>query len=260
MEKRIFLAPHRYLLVRHLSIAPPHQSRLFDMFKLPLLPNQTPLSNYINRHIIMKYYILTIFLTLLLSQSYSQAKNNSNTYFKFSAGRVAFGTGDFFGNSLAIDVSKNVIKQSKWGLDKLLLGGEFLFENGTKNPVIQNPTADEFFSKTFHHTSNAIIWAKASYYPFKKFVRGFNIQVGPTYGYSYRSTERQARRVVDPLGNSVRQSILSFDNGFILGYRISTGIDFDVTPRIMAGFRLDFSNNTKGEINTLAGLRIGYKF
>jgi hypothetical protein len=65
--------------------------------------------------------------------------------------------------------------------------------------------------------------------------------------------------VVDIIGNSLRQSILSFDNGFILGYRISTGIEFDISKKIMTGFRLDFSNNTKGEINTLAGLKLGIK-
>ncbi len=83
--------------------------------------------------------------------------------------------------------------------------------------------------------------------------------MGPTFGYSYRSTEPQARRVIDAFGNSVRQSILSFDNGFIVGYRISTGVEFDISRKLMTGFRLDFSNNTEGEINTLAGLKVGYK-
>ena len=207
----------------------------------------------------MKYYFLTILFALLSFQSFGQTKNIRNTYFKFSTGRVSFGTGDFFGYSFAFDVSKNVIKKSNLGLAKLLIGGEFIFENGVKNPIIQNPTPDEFLGKTFRHTSNAIIWTKASYYPFKKFVKGFNIQVGPTFEYSNRSTESQSRLVVDPLGNSVRQSILSLDGGFILGYRISTGIEFDVTEKIITGFRLDFSNNKKGEINTLAGLKFGYK-
>jgi hypothetical protein len=207
----------------------------------------------------MKQKLLTILLALISLQSFSQTPNSKNTYLKFSGGRVSFGTGDFLGYSFAFDVSKNVVKKSNWGLDKLLIGGEFIFENGVKNPVIQNPTFDEFISKTFRHTSNAIVWTKASYYPFKKIVKGFNIQVGPTFGYSYRSTESQARRVVDALGNSVRQSILSFDNGFIVGYRISTGVEFDITKKLQAGFRLDFSNNNQAEINTLAGLKIGFR-
>jgi hypothetical protein len=208
----------------------------------------------------MKHYLFIILFALISYQSFSQTENKKYTTLKFSGGRVAFGTGDFLGYSFAFDLSKNVINKSNWGLSKLLIGGEFIFENGVKNPVIQNPTFEEFISKSFRHTSNAIIWTKASYYPFKKIVKGFNIQVGPTFGYSYRSTEPQARRVVDAFGNSVRQSILSFDNGFILGYRISTGIEFDISKKIMTGFRLDFSNNTEGEINTLAGLKVGYTF
>ena len=207
----------------------------------------------------MKLNLLTIFFALLSFQSFSQTANSKNTYLKLSGGRVSFGTGDFLGYSFAFDASKNVIKKSNWGLAKLLLGGEFIFENGVKNPVIQNPTFEEFIGKTFQHTSNAIVWTKASYYPLKKIVKGFNIQVGPTFGYSYRSTESQARRVVNASGNSVRQSILLFDNGFIVGYRISTGIEFDITKKFLAGFRLDFSNNNQAEINTLAGLKVGYK-
>ena len=207
----------------------------------------------------MKKIILTFFFASILIQSFSQTVQTKNTYLKLSGGRVSFGTGDFLGYSLAFDISRNVINKSRWGLDKLLLGGEFIFENGVKNPIIQNPTFEEFISKTFRHTSNAIFWTKASYYPFKKIVKGFNIQVGPTFGYSYRSTESQARRIVDASGNSVRQSILLFDNGFIVGYRISTGIEFDITRKFQAGIRLDFSNNNEAEINTLAGLKIGIK-
>ena len=207
----------------------------------------------------MKKSILTFFLASTLLQSFSQTAHTKNTYFKLSGGRVVFGTGDFFGYSFAFDISRNVINKSRWGLDKLLLGGEFIFENGVNNPVVQNPTLEEFLSETFQHVSSAIVWAKASYYPIKKIVKGFNIQVGPTFGYSYRSTESRASRVVDAEGNSVRESTLSFDNGFWVGYRISTGIEFDITKKFLAGFRLDFSNNNEGEINTLAGLKVGVK-
>ena len=90
-------------------------------------------------------------------------------------------------------------------------------------------------------------------------VKGFNIQAGPVFGYSSRSTEQRASRVVDILGNSVRQSTLTFNNGFVFGYRISTGIEFDLNRRLQAGFRLDFSNNNEAEINTLAGLSVGIR-
>jgi len=207
----------------------------------------------------MKKIILALFLASTLLQSYSQTVQTKNTYFKLSGGRVVFGTGDFLGYSFAFDLSKNVIKKSSWGLAKLLLGGEFIFENGTKNPVIQDPTLDEFFGTSFQHVSNAIVWAKASYYPLKKIVSGFNIQLGPTFGYSQRSSERAASRFVYGSGNSFRQSTLSFKNGFVVGYRISTGIEFSIPKKFLAGFRLDFSNNNDGDINTLAGLKVGIK-
>ena len=161
------------------------------------------------------------------------------------------------GYSFGVGLLKNVIKQPKPGLDKLVVGAELIFENGVKNPVIQNPTQEEFFSKTFRHTSSTLLWAKAGYYPFRKIVKGFNIQAGPVIGYSSRSTEERASRVVDIFGNSVRQSTLTFNNGFVFGYRISTGIEFDLSRRLQAGFRLDFSNNNQAEINTLAGLSLG---
>jgi hypothetical protein len=178
---------------------------------------------------------------------------------KMSGGRVSFGTGDFLGYSFSFEAGKNIIKKPSFALNQLLLSGEFIFENGVKNPVIQNPTSEEFFSKTFRHVSSTSLWAKISYYPFKKIIPGFNIQIGPTVGYSYRSTESRASRLVDISGNSVRQSILFFDNGFTIGYRISTGIEFNITKRLLIGFRLDFANNNESEINTLAGLKLGIK-
>jgi len=207
----------------------------------------------------MKKTILVVFFSFTCFQTFSQRVQPKNTYLKFSGGRVSFGTGDFLGYSFSFEGSKNIVKKSHWGLDKLLIGGEFIFENGVENPVIQNPTFLEFINKTFDHTSNAILWTKASYYPLKKVVKGFNIQLGPTFGYSYRSREMQARLLVYDSGNSIRQSILSFDNGFTIGYRISTGIEFDLNKKMQAGFRLDFSNNNEGEINTLVGLKVGMR-
>jgi len=207
----------------------------------------------------MTKLLSTTILTFLFIVSFSQTNVKKEYYFKLSGGRVAFGSGDFLGYSFLIDASKNVIKKPSFALNKLLLGGELIFENGTKNPVVQNPTIDEFFSKTFQDVSSTILWTKISYYPFKKIISGFNIQVGPTFGYSYRSREREARRTVDLLGQSTRLSTLSFNNGFMYGYRISTGMEFSISKKLLTGFRLDFSNNNEAEINTLAGLKLGLK-
>lgn len=205
----------------------------------------------------MKKTLLTTIFSLLLIVTFSQTNSNKNIYLKLSAGQVFFGTGDFLGYSFSFDASKNLIKKSSFGLDKLLIGGELLFENGVKNPIIQNLAQEEFFSKTFQHVSSTVLWTKVSYYPFKKIISGFNIQVGPTIGYSYRSTEARASRAVNALGQSTRLSTLYFNNGFTYGYRISTGIEFNITKKLLTGFRLDFSNNNEAEINTLAAIKIG---
>jgi hypothetical protein len=207
----------------------------------------------------MTKLLLTILLSLTGIVTFSQTNSNKNVYLKLSGGQVSFGTGDFLGYSFSFDASKNILKKSSFALDKLLLGGELIFESGVKNPVIHNPTEEQFFSKTFHHVSSTVLWTKISYYPFKKIIKGFNIQIGPTAGYSYRSTEERASRIVNALGESTRLSTLIFDNGFTYGYRISTGIEFNLNKNLLTGFRLDFSNNNEAEINTLAGIKLGIK-
>lgn len=212
--------------------------------------------SFLNYNFIIKT-LLTSILTFLMVVTFGQGSPEKDLYLKLSGGRVNFGTGDILGYSFSFDASKNILKKSSFALDKLLVGAELIFENGVKNPKIVNPLQQEFFSKTFQHVSSSILWPKVSYYPFRKIVSGFNIQVGPTVGYSYRSSEQRAQRTVDVLGQSSRLSTLVFDNGFVYGYRISTGMEFKISKKILAGFRLDFSNNNEAEINTLAGLKVG---
>lgn len=207
----------------------------------------------------MNKKLLVAFLVLLSLTALSQSPQPSGSLLRLSAGRVSFGTGDFLGYGIGVDVSKNMIRTPRPGLHKLLIGGELFFENGVKNPVIQNPTIGQFFSSSFQQVSTSLLWFKAGYYPFRKIVKGFNIHLGPVVGYSNRSTEIRATREVDVFGNSVRESTLAFDNGFFIGYRISTGLEFDVNRKLQAGFRFDFSNNNEGEINTLAGISLGIK-
>jgi hypothetical protein len=207
----------------------------------------------------MKRSILAFIFTFSLIHSFSQTTKPHNTYIKLSGGKVVFGTGDYFGYFVALEASRNIVKKPAWGLSKLLLGGELIMENGVSNPVVVNPTLEEVGNKFFYHTSSTILWTKASYYPFKAVLKGFNIQVGPTVGYSNRSKEVVAVFIQDASG-SVRQSYLGYDNGYTMGYRISTGIEFDISKKLLAGFRLDFSNNNKGEINTYIGLKTGIAF
>lgn len=207
----------------------------------------------------MKFSLIFLLFVFINVSVFSQSSVTSGSLLRLSGGRVSFGTGDFLGYGLGVDFSKNMIRTPRPGIQKLLLGGEILFENGVKNPVIQNPTIGEFFSTSFQHVSTSLLWLKAGYYPFRKIMKGFNIHLGTVAGYSNRSTEIRATRIVDVFGNSVRESTLVFNNGFFIGYRISTGMDFDLNQKLQAGFRLDFSNNNEGEINTLAGISMGIK-
>ncbi len=207
----------------------------------------------------MNKILIVALFTLISISAISQTPHSSGTQLRLSGGRVSFGTGDFLGYGIGVDYLKNMIQTPRPGVHKFLLGGELLFENGVKNPVVQNPTLGEFFGTSFQHVSTSLLWVKAGYYPFRKIVKGFNIHLGPVVGYSNRSYEIRATREVDVFGNSVRESTLEFNNGFFIGYRISTGLEFDLNRKFQTGIRFDFSNNNEGEINTLAGISLGVK-
>ena len=181
---------------------------------------------------------------------------------KLSAGRVIFGTGDVIGYGVCFSLSKNIIKKAGPLMGRLLLGGELAFETGVKNPKVMNPSVEEFFSKTFNHISNTILFANVTYYPIRKgLFEGLNISVGPSIGYTFQSIERQASRIfISGLQIYIRQSYLDYLNSILIGYRISAGYEYVIRKRILIGFRLDFSSHTNGDINTLAGLKTGFTF
>ena len=176
---------------------------------------------------------------------------------------VSFGTGDILGYGTGVSVNKNLIKKPKLGLSQLLAGGELIFENGVDEPKIYNTTQNEiaYTERFFNHVTGTTLWGKLSYHPFHKILPGFHIAVGPSIGYWKRSGEKYAAlgtRTKDGIDQLVRMSILGFDNGFVVGYRISAGLNFDI-KRMYIGGRVDFSNNQKSEINSILGLTLGYK-
>lgn len=61
-------------------------------------------------------------------------------YLKISGGRVLFGTDDIGGYSINTEVSKNIIRNPKALLRKVLVGVEFAFETGVKNPKVNDIT------------------------------------------------------------------------------------------------------------------------
>lgn len=198
--------------------------------------------------------IKSLFLLTSLSLRLTPfCQSNQDISLKISGGKVNFGTGDVLGYAVGLEMSKKINKNPSTGIDKLLFGGELIFESGVKNPKTQSIS-------TFYHVTNSVLWPKVSYYPFKKIVSGFNIQLGPTIGYSQRSEESAVHIGTDPTGQPFRQSTLVYDNGVTYGYRIATGIDFSITNRFLAGVRVDFSNNNDGNINTFIGLSTVFHF
>jgi hypothetical protein len=125
-------------------------------------------------------------------------------------------------------------------LKKLLLGTEISFETGVKNPIIRNPTAEDFIRITFNHVSNTIINFKLSYYPLGGFAKGLHVSVGPSAGYTYFSHEAMATNVRLPDGRNYRSVMLQFSNAWIVGYKVSTGYDVPFAKNLLAGVRIDF--------------------
>jgi hypothetical protein len=205
----------------------------------------------------MKNTFLLFFIFFFSFTSFSQSKNN---YIKLTGGRVLFGTGDISGFGIGIEGAKNIIKQPRPFLNKLLIGGEFLFEDGVQNPKIFNPTVqDILYGKMFRQTSTTTFTPEISYYPFINIIPGFHITAGPSAGYTIQSKEFQATGVPSPNGESIRRSYLEFNNAWIIGYRISLGYEFKI-KNILIGPIAYFSNYNNGDINTLAALRAGYVF
>lgn len=145
-------------------------------------------------------------------------------------------------------------------MGKLLLGGELLFEQAASSPKMGEITNDDFPQTGFSQVSAATIWPKVSYHPFRKTLIGFNIQAGPTVGYTFSSHENTASYISLPGGGYFRSGTIAYNHGFRIGYRISSGYEFAIGKLWMAGARVDFSNTQKGEINTLLGLKTGVRF
>ena len=112
-----------------------------------------------------------------------------------------------------------------------------------------------------NQVSNASITPKLNYYPFNKIVKGFNIGLGPTLGYQFKTEESQWTILYDPTGNPyLRRSILKYTNTFFVGYRVSVNYDFNFKKGFLLGLRSDFSNYNNGDINTLLSIKAGFTF
>lgn len=207
-------------------------------------------------------FLIAICLFLFSCIANAQSIQTSRDWhFKLSGGSTSIGSGVYKnGYGIGIDVSKNIAKVPTAGMGKLLVGGELLFEQAASSPKMGSITDADFPQTGFSQVSASTLWPKVSYHPFQKTFIGFNVQVGPTLGYTYSSHENWASYVSTPGGEYFRSGTIAYDHGFRVGYRISSGYEFAIGKQWMAGARIDFSNTNKGEINTLLGLKAGVRF
>lgn len=86
----------------------------------------------------MKWNLFFLLLFIATVPVYSQENPIKNRYLNVSGGRILFGTGDIPGFGIGVELTKNIAKESRPGLAKLLVGGELIFKNGTRENIQDN--------------------------------------------------------------------------------------------------------------------------
>jgi hypothetical protein len=191
-----------------------------------------------------------LFFTCCFCVLFGSAFGQKETYVKVSTGRVFFS--EFKGYAVSADLSKNLLKLPITAVNKLLVGGELLHEQGRQVP-------EDNYQQTIKFSSTQL-WAKVAYYPFDGFFKGFNIQVGPSLGYAYRSTITPQHKYNPQTQQYSTIYITSSHNRQMIGYRVSWGMEFKINSRFLTGFRMDFADSEdNGEISTLLGLKFGMR-
>ncbi len=207
----------------------------------------------------MKIVFAFILGNILSIYAFSQKKSDKNSV-EFSFGRIAFGTGDFFGYGANIEYTRR-LSTDKVFLKHFSLGIELSFDDGNEQPKVINPTLQEFFDNWYYSTTNIVLTPKIRYHPFNKtFAKGFNISGGLSVGYTNQNFERQSTYIYDSVSQmSVRRSYLGYINRVMFGYRIIAAYEYLITKNVLLGIRMDF-DNYNGDTNTLLGGKIGYCF
>jgi hypothetical protein len=221
-----------------------------------------PLRALAQKNRIRNTVFLLILTVVIPTRPFAQDSSSNGQALYISAGRISFGTGDFFGYNVNVGYAKRL--SSNRGLLEHLEGQvELCFEYGNNQPIIINPTADEFFGQFYYSTANIAIVPKIGYYPFNRtFFKGLNISAGLAFGYTNQNREFQATLFYDPVSQiNVRRSYLEYINEFIFGYRVSVGYDYPFINHLLLGARFDFENYTNlGDINATLGAKIAYEF
>lgn len=220
------------------------------------------MKNIFDSHFINVVKLMFIGLTLLIYEHNLYGQNNSKElYLNISCGRVLFGTGDVVGYSISTEFSKKIITSPKNFVRKILLSGELAFETGVKTPKVIDIFPSDLYGVTFYHISNTLFTLKVTYYPITRtFLKGLNIAIGPTIGYTNQSREWRAdyNPYTSTSGTGLRSSYLEYKNSILWGYKISAGYEYKFKKSLLIGIRADFNNYANGDINTLAALKFGY--
>lgn len=210
----------------------------------------------------IKFLSATLSLFLLFSPaSRVHAQPKTPVYGKLSVGRFVVGHGDIPAYSITIELSKNVLQRRRRLMEQLQLGAEFSFEAGAENPTVNNPTVYNFYHRSFYQVSYASFTPKATWYPFSGFFKGFNIAAGVSVAYTLQSFEARASAIVYAPGVVIRMTQLDYDNGWLIGYRVSAGYEFFFRKKKwLAGFRVDVTGYSNADVNAIPAVKVGYRF
>ena len=203
----------------------------------------------------------SFFITVFLISAYSNAQKGSNNFsLSLSGGNFMIGHGYVSGIWTSVEGSKVIYSNKKRARNKLAVNGELYFENGADKATILNPTWEQFISDQYFHESNTGISAKIGYYPFGGFLQGLHIAAGPLLAYSIRTYEKRAEIIQYSPTIAIRMSELGSDNKLLGGYRVTVGYDLYLRKHWLAGIRADFMQYHSRDLNSLLGLKAGYRF
>jgi hypothetical protein len=200
---------------------------------------------------------LLLFLFILIAQLTSAQDIGKFSSISVSGG--PFIVGKDYGIWLSTSFEKKIISKKKF-IAKLATQAELYFENSTDNITVYNPTPEQFISDRFYHESNSGLTIKLNYYPFNKIIKGFHIGAGPLLVYSLRTYEIRAQLIQYSPTLSIRMTEMTSDKELLAGYRITAGYDIYFSKHCLAGIRADFLQYHGRDLNSLLGLKVGYRF
>jgi len=200
---------------------------------------------------------LLLFLFILIAQLTSAQDIGKFSSISVSGG--PFIVGKDYGIWLSTSFEKKIISKKKF-IAKLATQAELYFENSTDKITVYNPTPEQFISDRFYHESNSGLTIKLEYYPFNKIIKGFHIGAGPLLVYSLRTYEIRAQLIQYSPTLSIRMTEMASDKELLAGYRITAGYDIYFSKHCLAGIRADFLQYHGRDLNSLLGLKVGYRF